>query len=108
MKFKLLSVGQKFEFEGEVYVKTTPLIASNYKTGHNKMIPRYAALRLLDDNGLTDHKTTDKSLNSVDVFAAFNDFYQSCISTLEKNNILHPQIKDELDKARDKFTQHLI
>jgi len=108
MKFKLLSVGQKFEFEGEVYVKTTPLIASNYKTGHNKMIPRYAALTLLDDNGSTVQKTIDKSLDAQDVFTAFNNFYESCITTLEKNNILHPQLKDELDKARDEFTQHFI
>ena len=49
MKFKLLSIGQKFEYEGEIFVKTSPLVASNIKTGHNKMIPRYAVLKLLDD-----------------------------------------------------------
>lgn len=50
MKFKLLSVGQKFEYEGETYVKTSPLIASNVETGHNKMIPAYAVLQLQDQS----------------------------------------------------------
>ena len=36
MKFKLLSIGQKFEYEGEVYIKTSPLIASNIKTSQDR------------------------------------------------------------------------
>ena len=50
MKFKLLSIGQKFSFKGEVFVKTSTLIASNVETGHNKMIPAYAPLSLLDQS----------------------------------------------------------
>jgi hypothetical protein len=108
MKFKLLSIGQKFEYEGEIFVKTSPLVASNIKTGHNKMIPRYAVLNLLDDMGAGKPKVLNESVGAQEILNAFNLFYARCIETLETNNALIPKIKDELDKARDDFTQYLI
>ena len=108
MKFNLLSIGQKFEYQGEVYVKTSPLIASNVKTGHNKMIPRYAILTLLDNSGKKEPQITEENINTKDILSAFNIFYEKCISTLENKKVLVPAIKDELDKARDEFMQTLI
>lgn len=108
MKFKLLSIGQKFEYEGDVYIKTSPLIASNIETSHNKMIPRYAMLTLLDDAEISKQEIKKETVNSQEILNSFNSFYESCISTLEKNNVLIPQIKDELDKARDDFIQNII
>lgn len=108
MKFKLLSIGQKFEYKGESYVKTSPLVACNINTSHNKMIPRYAMLTLLDDMGAKKQQIKNETINFQETLDAFNLFYEKCISTLETNNALNPIIKDELDKARDNFTQHLI
>ena len=105
MKFKLLSIGQKFEYDGVVYVKTSPLVASNIETGHNKMIPRYAMLTLLD-NSNEKKQISDKQVSSNEVLTAFNNFYEKCIKTLENKNALIPEIKDEMDKARDEFSQH--
>jgi len=100
-------IGQKFKFQNEVYVKTSPLIASNVETGHNKMIPRYATLTLLDNAGEKQQPILDKSINAKEVLTAFNIFYEKCIATLEDNNVLMPIIKDKFDKARDEFTQQL-
>ncbi len=108
MKFKLLSIGQSFEYEGETYVKTSPLIASNIKTGHNKMIPRYATLILLDSTGSSQQQAKKSSLDPQEILNAFNIFYEKCIETLDDKKVLVPLIKDELDKARDEFTQHLL
>lgn len=108
MKFKLLSIGQKFEYEGETYIKTSPLIASNLKTSQNKMIPRYAMLTLLDSSGIEKQKLKTETINAKEILNAFNLFYESCIASLEKNNVLTPLIKDEFDQACDKFTQHII
>jgi len=108
MKFKLLSIGQKFEYDGEIYVKTSPLIASNIKTGHNKMIPRYVTLILLDHTGNSEQQTNKEAIDPQEILNAFNTFYEKCIGTLEDKNVLVPLIKDELDKARDEFTQYLI
>ncbi len=107
MKFKLLSIGQKFEYDGEVYVKTSPLVASNVKTSANKMIPRYATLTLLDEAGTQQQKIKKDAVDAQEILNAFNIFYEKCIATLENNNVLVPLIKDEIDKARDEFTQHL-
>jgi len=108
MKFKLLSIGQKFEFEGETYVKTSPLIASNLKTSHNKMIPRYATLTLLDDSGTNTQQIKNDSVDAQEILNAFNLFYERCIEILEKNNAPMPTIKEELDNARDIFIKHII
>lgn len=108
MKFKLLSIGQKFEYEGDVYIKTSPLIASNVETSHNKMIPRYAILTLLNESDSEQQALKAETLDAKTTLNAFNIFYEQCISTLEKHDVLVPKIKNELDKARDKFTQHII
>jgi len=100
MKFKLLSIGQKFEYQGELYVKTSPLIASNMETGHNKMIPAYAALTLQDQSVSEKEVAQKEALNSEQVIEAFNDFYVSCIDLIEDKNAL--------DIARDKFMQRII
>lgn len=107
MKFKLLSIGQKFKYEGEVYVKTSPIIASNVETGHNKMIPRYAVLTLLDNSGEDIQAISEEPVSKKDTLNAFNHFYEKCISTLEDNDVLVPVIKDELDQARDQFIKSL-
>jgi len=107
MKFKLLSVGQKFKYQDDIYVKTSPIVASNVETGHNKMIPRYAVLTLLDNSGENIQTPSKESIQTEDVHKNFNLFYEKCIATLEKNDVLIPIIKDELDKARDEFIQAL-
>lgn len=103
MKFKLLSIGQKFEYEDIVYVKTSPLVASNIKTGHNKMIPRYASLTLLDDSGSQLQQPVNVTVETEAVITAFNHFYEKCIDVLEQNDLLIPEIKNDFDAARDEF-----
>ena len=107
MKFKLLSVGQKFKYEDEVYVKTSPIIASSVETGQNKMFPAYAVVIALDATGEPQQAKTKDNVSAKEILDAFNNFYASCIKTLESNRVLAPHIKDELDKARDEFTQQL-
>lgn len=99
MKFKLLSIGQKFEYNGELYIKTSALIANNVDSGHNKMIPAYATLKLLDP-AITEKEISKKDkLESERVIAAFNEFYATCLSLIED--------KTALDLARDKFLQSI-
>ena len=55
----------------------------------------------------TNKKLIKETINAQEILTAFNIFYEKCITTLENNNMLVPLIKDEIDKARDEFTQHL-
>lgn len=47
MKLQHLPIGARFEYEGEVFVKTGPLTASSETSGQ-RVIPRYAVLRPLE------------------------------------------------------------
>ncbi len=71
------------------------------------MIPRYAVLTLLDNNGKNIQALPREPIIAEDVLKQFNLFYEKCIAILEKNDVDVPIIKDELDKARDEFTTHL-
>jgi hypothetical protein len=100
MKFKILSIGQKFEYQDEIYVKTSPLIASNVATGHNKIIPAYAALKLQDQSVSEKEVAQKDELKSERVIDAFNEFYARCVTLIED--------KSALDLARDKFMQSIL
>jgi hypothetical protein len=47
MKFPQLPIGARFEFEGKTYVKTGPIAATG-EEGGQRMIPRWADLRVQD------------------------------------------------------------
>lgn len=80
MKFQLLSIGARFEYEGKVYVKTGPLTATT-EDGGQRMIPRSAILRPLDNVRVEVPKpglTVDKS-----VVAALTVFHAECARLLQ-------------------------
>jgi hypothetical protein len=47
MKFSQAPVGQRFEFEGQVYTKTGPITARDDRSGRSRMIPRSGEISLL-------------------------------------------------------------
>lgn len=47
MRFHQLSIGQRFRFEGETYVKINTLVASCERTSHHRVIRRSAEVALL-------------------------------------------------------------
>jgi hypothetical protein len=75
MKIHLLSMGARFEYEGEEYVKTGPLFATG--KGGQRLIPRYAVLRVLGGDQPRPASTGD-SLAKADVLKAFNVYYAQC------------------------------
>ena len=48
MKLQQLAMGARFEYEGVTYVKTGPMTASS-DAGGQRIIPRYANLRVLEE-----------------------------------------------------------
>jgi hypothetical protein len=49
IRFTHLQIGQQFDYQGVPYTKVAPLIASNNTNGTQRMIPRSAAVTLLQD-----------------------------------------------------------
>lgn len=81
MKFTQLPMGARFEFQGQVYVKSGP-IAATAESGGQRMIPRYAVLRPLDDFVPEALPRPRRSLDEAAVLAAFEAFHDTCARLL--------------------------
>ena len=55
MKLQHLAIGDRFEYDGKIFVKTGPVTASS-ENGGQQMIPRYAILKPLDVPARDDDK----------------------------------------------------
>lgn len=91
-------MGARFEYEGNVYVKTGPMTASS-EQGGQRIIPRYATLKPLD-MPVTESKAPIKGrLEAVRVRAAFERFYESC------EGLVSDAGRMELAQARQAFLE---
>lgn len=108
MKFQHLKIGQQFEYQGQTYVKSGPLVANQIKTGQQKLIPRYAAIMVRDTASSPDTKTTNVTLQSNQVLTAFDTFYNCVMDSLHK---LRPEyesqtfasVQHKINAARHQF-----
>ncbi|MDZ7660799.1 hypothetical protein [Thiohalophilus sp.] len=73
MKFSLLAVGQQFEYQGETYIKSTPLIAHQVDTGEQRLIPRSATV-ISDVNPSAPATDDSPRIDSREVQQAFAEF----------------------------------
>ena len=103
MKFQLLQIGQRFEFEGKVYVKTGPVAASEEATGKQRMIPRYAVLKVFDATAAEAPKARRSALEKDDVVLLFDAFYRECVDIASSNE----GALDRLQAARQRFLDAL-
>lgn len=51
LRFLNLTVGQHFELDGEIYLKTAPLLARNTHSGAQRMIPRSIMVQVVAEGG---------------------------------------------------------
>lgn len=98
MKLQHLAIGDRFEYDGEVYVKTGPLTAAS-EIGGQRVIPRSAVLRPLVVAEPAAAKST--GLERQQVAAAFATFYASCSGLVGEND------RRELELARRRFIASL-
>lgn len=99
MKIHQLPMGARFEYEGEEYVKTGPLVAAGPKG--QRMIPKYAVLKPLAGVAAPAPTPRRETLARADVLAAFEAFYGSCRSLVAEDG------RPALDAARASFLKAL-
>ena len=111
MKFNQIADGQQFEYQGVVYTRSGPIMATDAK-GRSKMIPRSAEVRLLST--AAEAKTTapqkkitvDKAIRAFDDFnAQLNDCMQGQADETGVINI--EAIQQCMSSARQAFIQAL-
>ncbi|PWB58352.1 MAG: hypothetical protein C3F18_02720 [Nitrosomonadales bacterium] len=111
MKFVDLAMGQQFELEGEVYVRTGPLVASHAGSGKQRFMARYMMVR---PTGVAPAEGPRKPdlLSSDAVNSAFEIYHGHCLGILGQ---LRPElppdrlssILTQLDLARQAFLDAL-
>lgn len=99
MKFQLLPIGARFEFEGKVYTKSSPMTASA-DGGGQRMIPRYVELMPLDGVPMP-RREPPASLDPVKVKRAFEAFYADARRRIDTSQHL------ALEQGRARFRADL-
>ncbi len=87
MKFQHLQVGQRFEYQGAVYVKSSPLVANHCETGVAKMIPRSAVLKPVDLPDGEKKPHARPGLDAGKVRQAMNNFERQCREALTDSGL---------------------
>ncbi len=108
MKFLQLKIGQKFEYQGATYIKSSPLVASHAETGEQRLIPHYAAIVITDTTMPSEHKQITPHLNASQVQIAFDKFYtcvQDSLAMVESECEARTleSIQSRLENARQQF-----
>jgi hypothetical protein len=112
MKFFQVPMGQRFAFEGEVYVKTRPLTAACETGGNDRLIRRSADVELLTETARVAPPVISDSLESGVVRNAFDAFCTRCFAYMDKMDEdagVDPvkAIRKQLEGARDEFLDEL-
>lgn len=97
MKLQDIPIGGRFEYEGKIFTKTGPLTASSEQEGQ-RMIPRYANLRPLDQPPLENKPGgLRRRLDETAVKTAFHAFYERCSGLVDASSL------PALAEAREDF-----
>jgi hypothetical protein len=87
MKFFQLPIGARFEYRGEVYRKSGPLVATREVGGAQQLMMRSANVKPESSEAEQGSETAPgESLPADRVEAAFRDFYQACEQLLAESS----------------------
>jgi hypothetical protein len=84
MKFHDLAIGQRFELDGAIYIKTSPVLASPEIAGSTRFMARYVAVRPLDGAERATGDTHQRMIRAEAVRAAFTTYHAQCRKALER------------------------
>ncbi len=99
MKIHQLPLGARFEYAGEEYTKTGPLLGTG-KAGQ-RLIPKYAVLRPLDGAGALQQAQPGGSVPRAEILAAFAAFHAQCAALVPEDR------RAALEAARERFLDAL-
>lgn len=94
MKIHQLPMGTRFEYAGQIYVKSGPLVGTG--PDGQRLIPKYAVLTVLDGS-VPKSAEQATALTREAVLAAFGDYHATCAALIPKEE------QPALDAARAAF-----
>lgn len=114
MKFLQLDVGQRFEWNGEVYSKSSPILAVAEASGKSRMVPRSSAVTPLGDgNAVTAQVAEPSDIPLSTAREALQQMQQDLLSYFEElasgdDAIDWQAVQDRLQQARESAEKSLI
>jgi hypothetical protein len=99
MRIHQLPIGTRFEYDGQEYVKTGPLVGTG--SAGQRLIPKHAVLRPLGDVDIAPAAAPSATVLRVDVLRAFETFYAQCMALLPETQ------RPALASAREGFLKAL-
>lgn len=110
MKFHDLTIGQRFELEGALYVKTSPVLASREGSGESRFMARYVVVKTLDGAERPAKTVKDRMLRAEAVLAAFEVYHARCRELLEEETPADrlQEIADVLEGERQGFLDAVL
>ncbi|MGD9788474.1 MAG: hypothetical protein AB7U30_11050 [Sulfuricellaceae bacterium] len=106
MKFHDLPLGARFELEGAVYVKSSPVLANKEGSGESRFMARYKVVTPLDGATVQPKAARGRMLKEAAVLAAFEGYHERCRHALEQVELPPAQmetVQGELAEARAAF-----
>lgn len=79
VKFLSLSLGEKFRWQGSVYIKTSPLIARDEASGRSQLMLRAASIEPLDA-----HASTGIAKSAIASQTVLEEYHQVVLSGLDR------------------------
>ena len=104
MKFPQLRIGERFEYQGQVYTKASPVTATDAE-GRSRMIMRSAVVKPLDRQPESVKEQTI-SLKAGQLLKAVDEYHRQCLSMMGEDNTQEETIQ-ALVAARDRLLKTL-
>jgi|GEM_PF-1048823 hypothetical protein len=109
MKFSQLPIGQRFELDGAVFVKTSPMMAAKEGGGESRFMARYVVVKVLGGEPAPARPKGPRMVEEAVVAAAFDGFHSRCREVLARE--LPAEKREaalaELDEGRRGFLDAL-
>lgn len=83
MKFTQLPIGQRFELDGAVFVKTGPMMAVKEEGRESRFMARYVVVKVLGGEEAPAKPRGARVVKEEAVMAAFDAFHSRCRQALE-------------------------
>lgn len=83
MRFHELPVGQRFEFEGEAYVKISPLVAKAEGNWKTRFMPRATEVQPVQAEAPRPAVVQRREVETEAVVRAFDAFYGECLRCVD-------------------------
>jgi hypothetical protein len=103
MKFGELEIGALFTYQGQTYIKSSPMIGRNQTTGERKFLRRSMEVQLSQSGTSAKPQVKNRRLTRADAVKAFEEFYRHCEQCLD--TLASQAEESTVRSARERLTQ---